>query len=164
LRGHDDYAGRLCIPYVTPTGIVGMKFRALVDDVKPKYHGTSTPPRLYNSGVLIGDMGDTAVICEGELDAIVSQQVTGLPSVGIPGVDAWKPSWRRCFAGMTVYMVPDADQPNRRTGERPGEKLLKKVRETIPHLIVIRLPEGHDVTSYVVDEGPDAYREKFPNV
>lgn len=163
-QGHDDYMGRLSIPYVTPTGICGMKFRTiegLTPNSNPKYTGLAgVAPRIYNAGVLRGDRGDTVIICEGELDAVVAQQVTGIPAVGIPGVEAWKPYFRRCFAGMKVFMVPDADPENERTKERPGEKLLAKVRESVP-LIVVRLPEPHDVSSYVSEFGAAAFKERF---
>lgn len=163
--GHDEYEGRLSIPYLTPTGIVGMKFRAipeLTERQKPKYTGLhGIPPRLYNAHAVLDQAGDTAVIVEGEFDAIMVQQITGLPSVGVPGVDSWKPYMARVFAGMTVIMIPDADPPNAQTGDRPGEKLVAKIADSIPGLTVIRLPEPNDVTSFVVQEGPEALLERI---
>ena len=34
--GHEHAIGRLSIPYITPAGVVGIKFRA-IDDTTPKY-------------------------------------------------------------------------------------------------------------------------------
>ncbi len=166
--GHDDYLGRLAIPYFTKTGVVAFKFRVIPEITgsdRPKYLGLpGATPRLFNAHALLDSpFGDTAVICEGELDPIVVQDVTGLASVGVPGVDAWSPWWARLFAGVRTYMIPDHDPKNER-GERPGDRLRASVLSTLPSTTIIRLPEGMDASEYVAAEGPDALREKFGEI
>src|SRR5215211_6335378 len=43
LDGHEIYTGRLAIPYLTPTGPVGIRYRRIQDspDGPPKYLGDS---------------------------------------------------------------------------------------------------------------------------
>ncbi|EFC86494.1 hypothetical protein [Parafrankia sp. EUN1f] len=165
LTGHEDVRGRLAIPYVTPTGVVGFKFRAmpgLSATDTPKYRGLpGAAPRLYNAGTLAYAAGTVAIV-EGELDAIVTQQETGIPAVGIPGVDTWKAYMARCFAGLDVYLIPDHDPVNPRSGERPGEKLVKTLTEAISGLVVVRLPEEKDdPTTFVLREGGEALCERL---
>ena len=37
--GHEQYTGRLSIPYITKTGVVDLRFRSLNPAVEPKYMG-----------------------------------------------------------------------------------------------------------------------------
>ncbi len=47
--GHEQYAGRLSIPYITKTGVVDLRFRSLNPAVEPKYMGmTGAETRMYN--------------------------------------------------------------------------------------------------------------------
>ena len=68
--GHESFAGRLSIPYITKTGVVDLRFRSLNPAVEPKYMGmTGAETRMFN--VLdIERAGDFIGVCEGELDTI----------------------------------------------------------------------------------------------
>ena len=35
--GHEPYAGKLAIPYITPSGVIDIRFRSLSNDSGPKY-------------------------------------------------------------------------------------------------------------------------------
>jgi len=163
--GHEPYVGRMAIPYQTPTGIVQIKFRAipgLTVDEKPKYLGLpGRPPLIYNARDLLA-AGEVAFICEGESDTWAVRQATGLPTTGIPGVSTWRPYMARCYAGFQVVIVPDADPPNEQSGQRPGEQLVRAILEDIPHARVVRLPEGHDASSFIASDGVDAFTERIP--
>ena len=59
--GHEQFQGRLSIPYITKTGVVDLRFRSLNPAVEPKYMGmTGSDTKMYN--VLdIEKAGDTLV-------------------------------------------------------------------------------------------------------
>ncbi len=47
--GHEQYQGRLAIPYVTKSGVVDLRFRSLNPAVEPKYMGlTGADTKMYN--------------------------------------------------------------------------------------------------------------------
>ena len=47
--GHEAFAGRLSIPYITKTGVVDLRFRSLNPAVEPKYMGmTGAETKMYN--------------------------------------------------------------------------------------------------------------------
>ena len=110
INGHEMYAGWISIPYITALGgCVGFKFRRL-DDGKPKYSSpTGQKAHLYN----VVDVTATSayiVVCEGELDTVITSGVLGIPAVGVPGVAAWKSHFPKLFAGYeSVYVVGDND-------------------------------------------------------
>ena len=60
------------------------------------------PARLFNA-VDLQKPSDTIAICEGELDAVIASQL--LPSVGVPGVKAWRPHFNRLFGGYRRVLV-----------------------------------------------------------
>lgn len=156
-----EIAGRLAIPYLTPAGPLGFKFRCIADihgDHKdtacPKYIGDpGFHPPLYNAGSLLED-SDIAFICEGEIDAVTVHAATGYPAVGVPGVSQWKHSdngfWPRCFSQFDRVIVP-AD------GDKPGQDLAKAIAKDIQETSVVYLPLGSDVNSYVRDHGPNEF-------
>src|SRR3954466_10983729 len=49
--GHDEFKNWLCIPFVTPSGVVALKFRRIAGDANPKYLSDGDS-RLYNVGAL----------------------------------------------------------------------------------------------------------------
>ena len=71
-NGHEMHEGWLSIPYITASGsCVGFKFRR-IDDGKPKYGSpTGQKAHLYNVCDITLD-SPFIVVCEGELDAIVT--------------------------------------------------------------------------------------------
>ena len=98
LTGHEQYRGRLSIPYVTKAGVVDLRFRSLDPAIEPKYMGlTGATTHLYNVGALF-KAASFIEICEGELDTITMDCAVGVPAVGVPGVNNWKPHYTRLFA------------------------------------------------------------------
>jgi DNA primase len=133
--GHEQFAGRICIPNFNLSGVVGLKFRHPNDTDEPKYEGLpGIPGRLFNLRA-IGRGGPTICLTEGELDAITVTSL-GFPAVGVPGVDNWKPHDWRIFEGYErVVLVRDADQA--------GLTLVKKLQQTELPLVVVLPPGGH---------------------
>lgn len=150
---HQMYAGRLSIPFLTPTGVVSLRFRCLEDHdcsdkdgggCGAKYLGGAEETRLYNVEAL--HRADSYVgITEGELDAVVST-LAGIPAVGVPGAHHWKPYWTRLFADFDrVLLLGD--------GDTPGRDFVNKVLGLLPNAEARTLPPGHDVSSFVLEQG-----------
>lgn len=156
IPGHERFKGYLSIPYVTRSGTVAIKFRCIKCEGgcegHPKYDSEK------NIGTyLYGAMSfwrDSSFICitEGELDAVACD-VAGLPAVGISGATKWLPHWGYCFEGYSEVIVL-AD------GDSAGEKLTSNVTRSVHNGRECRFPDGEDVTSFLVQHGPQALREK----
>lgn len=149
---HEQYRGRLSIPYLTPTGAVSMRFRCLEDhehDGHGKYEGTAgDTTHLYNVQAL-HDATTEIGVTEGELDALAATYA-GLPSVGCPGASAWKPFYYRLFDDFEhVYVLGD--------GDAAGRRWAAGLVPNIPGAVSRVLPADHDVTSYIVEHGSSAF-------
>ena len=89
LPGHEAYRGRLAIPYLTPTGVVDIRFRA-IDYSEPKYLGLpGSETRFYNVNAYF-EATDWICLCEGEIDTMTLSKL-GYPALGVPGVKNIKP-------------------------------------------------------------------------
>ncbi|WP_233290058.1 toprim domain-containing protein [Kitasatospora sp. MBT66] len=159
LPGHEQYAGMLSIPYETPYGVVGLKFRCLQEHDCKTVHKNRylNPPghehRLFNVADLFRPLPYIA-LSEGEIDAITSSMAR-IPTVGAPGATSWKPAFTRLFLGYeTVYILTDNDDDG--TGL---EKFASPLAEKIPGARIILMPKGQDVNSFVMENGYDALRE-----
>ena len=155
INGHEMYDGWISIPYITAGGgCVGFKFRR-IDVGKPKYGSpTGQKAHLYNvSDVLL--MSPYIVICEGELDAVITSGMLGIPAVGVPGVQGWKPHFPKLFNGYdTVYVVGDNDV--KEDGSNPGAEFAKRVANEIINSQIVTLPPGLDINDYYLAYGADA--------
>jgi DNA primase len=153
LTGHEAYAGRLSIPYLTRSGVVDLRFRALADE-EPRYMGLSgATTRLYNVNAFFRATSYIC-ICEGEIDTITLDTVCNLPAVGVPGVNNWKKHYTRLLADFdNVFLFADGDQA--------GNEFAKSLSRELSGLTVIHMPEGEDVNSMYRQEGPDYFRNKI---
>lgn len=152
--GHERFVGMMSLPYVSPGGVLSIKFRRLEGE-GPKY---DSPPRqhahLYNAGVLTDPKLTRAVICEGELDAILCTHELGLPAVGTPGT-TWLDHWPRCFADFDEVLII-ADHDVKADGSSPGLKHAKKVQSTISRARIVMPPPGLDLGDWFLAEGREA--------
>jgi DNA primase len=156
-NGHEMHEGWLSIPYITASGsCVGFKFRR-IDDGKPKYGSpTGQKAHLYNVCDITID-SPHIVVCEGELDAVVTSGVLGIPAVGVPGVAAWKPHFPKLFNGYeTIYVVGDNDI--KEDGSNPGAEFAKRVANEVMNSVIVTLPPGMDINDYYLVHGADATR------
>lgn len=154
LEGHERFRGRLAIPYLTPTGPVGMRYRALGDE-EPKYDSEAGQrTALFNVRDLHRSEPWIAV-CEGELDTVVMSGVVGVPAIGIPGVEHWNKSgsvWSRLLQDYeTVFIVMDPD--------KAGQKAVKQIAAMVENPVVIDLPA--DVNDTVQDKGAEYVLEQM---
>ncbi len=157
MNGHEMHEGWISIPYITALNMcVGFKFRRL-DDGKPKYGSpTGQKAHLYNvTDTTI--LSKHIVVCEGELDTVITSGVLGIPAVGVPGVQAWKPHFSKLFTGYdTVYVVGDNDI--KEDGSNPGAEFSKRVANEIINSVIVTLPPGMDINDHYLQHGADATR------
>ena len=161
VDGHEKYVGRMAIPYVTPAGVIDLRFRCIEPhdcktECNSKYLGLpGSKPTLFNVRSLrIETVG--LAICEGELDAVAVEQECHVPAVGYPGVSTWRknPFWRRIFPGFqTVWIVADGDEP--------GREAAAEIHAELPNSRIVSMPDGHDATSFIQAYGREAMMEKL---
>jgi len=145
----EQYRGRLSIPYIAANGaVVALRYRAL-DDSQPKYLSRSgAKPHLFGVSCLLGDAREV-VIAEGEIDQMTLTQI-GVTSVGVPGAQAWKKSWRFLFEDFDrVICLSDGDD----AGKEFGKKMVDAVGA-----VAIELPPGEDTNSFFVKHGAEQLR------
>lgn len=157
VPGYEHCVGRLAIPNRCAAGhVVGIKFRALTDDVDPKYiKRAGDENRLFNLRAL-SLAGDVLFTTEGEIDTI-SLSSLGVPSIAIQGVDSFKDyHWRLLEGYRKVVHVRDNDGP--------GLELAKRLTATDLPVVVVAPPAGrHDVNDALVN-APDALRALIEEV
>ncbi|MGW2169161.1 toprim domain-containing protein [Streptomyces sp. NPDC001705] len=153
LAGHEQYAGRLAIPYLTPAGVVNIRFRCLAShecDGHPKYlSADGAGNNLFN---VLDLKKDSPFICvaEGEIDTM-SLSLADLPAVGVPGVDTWQKHFSRCLEDFEViYAFGDGDK----AGSKFSSFLARETRAR-----PIRMPAGRDVNDIYREKGPDGLRQ-----
>jgi DNA primase len=153
--GHENYVGRLSFPYLTPTGVVSVRFRT-IGDPGERAKFLSLPgdeARLYNTRALL--KAREVYICEGETDTIAAYSA-GVSAVGAPGARSWSKNARvfsRVFANRQVYVLADNDD----AGE--GMEFAQDVYRSLGGCGIIRMPEGYDVSKLVSGYGTEALRE-----
>ena len=150
MIGHDNYVGWISIPFITPSGVVAIKFRQSLDDVQPKYLSDGET-RMYNVTAL-HHTTDQIAVCEGELDTIILDGAVGVPAVGVPGVSNWKKHYPRVFEGYERVFV-FADNDTKEDGSNPGMELGKRICREVPQAVIVSLPKGMDVTDTYLTEG-----------
>ena len=153
LPGHEPYTGRLAIPYITPSGVVDIRFRSMHGE-EPKYMGMpGAKTTMFNAQVVLASESYICVT-EGEIDAITVVAKTGHAAVGIPGANNWKPFYSKILDDFdTVIVLAD--------GDAPGLEFGKKVSRELGNVNIIQMPEGHDVNSIVKELGAEFINERI---
>lgn len=139
------YRGRVAIPYLTPAGVIDIRFRSTTDR-GPKYLSRpGAEGHLYNVGALWRD-SDVIAICEGEFDTMVMDSLSGIPAVGVPGVKLWKKHYRRLFQDYErILVIGDGDDA--------GREFSITIASQIPNAIPVLIDKGHDINSLYVTQG-----------
>ena len=156
LPGHEQYTGRLAIPYVTPSGVVDIRFRAMRGE-EPKYMGMpGAQTTMFNTQACFNA---TQYICvtEGELDCVIMGVKTSHPSVGIPGANNWKPHYARILDDFDMVIILT-------DGDKAGQEFGKKITRELPNANAIPMPEGEDVNSTFLKLGKDWIDERIREV
>jgi len=155
LAGFEQYLGRLAIPYITKTGVVDIRFRALGPE-QPKYLGMpGANTHMYNVMSVLGAQ-DSIALCEGEIDTLTLHHNVGIACVGVPGANNWKRHYGKILADFeTVYIFADGDQA--------GQDFAKRMAKELPGVRVVQMPEGEDVNSMYITHGADWFRDRITN-
>jgi DNA primase len=153
LPGHESYKGKLVIPYLSPSGVVDLRFRSIHGE-DPKYIGLpGAKTTMFNAqAVLTADK--YICVTEGEIDAITVSVKTVHQAVGIPGANNWKPFYSKILDDFeTVIVLAD--------GDNPGLEFGKKISRELGNVNIVQMPDGHDVNSIVIQEGIQFLEEKI---
>lgn len=153
---HESKRGWISIPYLSPTGVLSMRFRRPPDsESKAKYWSPAgTKNRVYNTSALLNP-GHWIAICEGEFDTMAATQC-GIPAIGIPGTQSWAPYVRNMLSGFSRIIVL-ADNDDKGQGNAFGEMIAEQLDE----VKVVLAPTGHDVNSTLKELGIHGVREHF---
>ena len=171
---HEQARDMIALPYLTPAGTVQIRFRRPPwQDTGPKYWQTAgSQIRMFNTQALI-DPERFIYVTEGEFDTIAATQA-GLPAIGISGVNGWRDHFYSMLKGFDrVAFLADNDGGGDAEKDRPedwpegkewdgrgvGLKFAAKHADAMEGGVVIQMPEGYDVNSYLVDYGPEALRK-----
>lgn len=158
LSVHESYYNRIVFPYITPAGVVDLRFRRFPDDIdRPKFlEMVGGIGRLYNTRALLnGD--DRVYICEGETDTIMAT-ACGLSAVGISGAHKWTRTFARVFRNRDVCVLADQDEKD---DNGAGMALAKAVYKDLGGCDIKRMPRGYDVSSFVNEKGMEALLERL---
>lgn len=142
------YKHKLIIPFFKEGKIVFLQGRRL-DDGQPKYLHIKRPVPLFNPDALTGlTKGSKVYVCEGVFDAMILEQ-NGYKSVGILGVNNFKPEYTELFKGLEVVLCLDNDE----AGERATSELAKMFLLKGQAIKAKQLPDGiKDITEYFTKE------------
>ena len=153
LPGHELYKGRLAIPYITPSGVVDIRFRAMHNE-DPKYMGlVGAKTTMFNTKACF--VADKYIcVTEGEFDCIMMGVKTQHPTIGIPGANNWKPHYAKILDDFEIVIVL-AD------GDAAGLEFGKKISRELGNVNIISMPEGEDVNSMMVKRGSDWVDERI---
>lgn len=119
-------------------------------------------PRIYPVELLAD--ADEVIICEGELDALITNQYfPTVPTVTrTASASTWKAEWNKLFKDKLVYVCHDMDE----AGQKANVKVARGVSAYAREVRLIRLPyplrekHGQDLTDYWMDHDgdPDEFR------
>ena len=153
LPGHEAYKGRLAIPYITPSGVVDIRFRSMHGE-DPKYMGLiGAKTTMFNTQACF--VADKYIcVTEGEFDCIMMTVKTMHPTIGIPGANNWKPHYAKILDDFdTVIVLAD--------GDAAGLEFGKKISRELGNVNIVSMPEGEDVNSVMIKRGSDWIDERI---
>ncbi len=147
LPGHEAYKGRLAIPYITPSGVVDIRFRSMNNE-DPKYMGlVGAKTTMFNTQACF--VADKYIcVTEGEFDCIMMSVKTMHPTIGIPGANNWKSHYAKILDDFDVVIVL-AD------GDPAGLEFGKKISRELGNVNIISMPDGEDVNSMMIKMGSE---------
>jgi DNA primase len=145
LPGHEKFVGRLAIPYVTPSGVVDIRFRAMHGE-EPKYMGMpGAQTTMFNVNSCFVAQKYICVT-EGEFDCIMMSVKTEHPTIGIPGANNWKSHYSRILDDYDMVIIL-AD------GDKAGLDFGKQVVRELPNANLVPMPDGKDVNEVMIELG-----------
>lgn len=161
--GHDKSRGCLVFPVRRRDGkLVGLTGRYYIPDppLGNKYHnyaGLNKSRFLYGEHML--EVEKPIIICEGQIDALITWQHLGIPTVAPLG-EGFSGTHVRTICGMlppVVYLFLDNDQAGRLGAEKIEYQLRGRVRVEI-----MLPPPGMDPGELTQEEARQALANSFP--
>lgn len=149
---HEMYSGRIAIPYITPSGIVDIRFKAIPDSSgliagSKMLSLPAATVKPYNVCDLMTDER-YLIVTEGEPDTWTAK-VCGYPVIGFPGATSFRPHHSRLLRYRRIFVIAHNDD----TGA--GMKFATAVTEHLPDGNIIVCPKGHDLNSWFLLHGDD---------
>lgn len=146
MPGHEPYRGRLAIPYITPSGVVDMRFRDLSGASEAKYMGlVGSETTMFNTQAVFA-ADNYICVTEGEFDCIMMSVKSQHPTVGIPGANNWKRHYAKILDDFeSIIILAD--------GDSAGLDFAKKISREVGNVNIISMPDGEDVNSMIIKEG-----------
>lgn len=153
LPGHEQFTNRLAIPYVTPSGVVDIRFRAMHGE-EPKYMGMAgAQTTMFNTQACFVAQKYICVT-EGEFDCVIMSVKTEHPTIGIPGANNWKPHYSRILDDFDMVIILT-------DGDKAGTEFGKKIIRELPNAAMVPMPDGEDVNSTFIKQGKDWIDERI---
>lgn len=153
LPGHEAFINRLAIPYITPSGVIDIRFRSMHGE-EPKYMGMAGAKTSMFNTTACFQAKEYICVTEGEIDAITMAVKTVHPTVGIPGANNWKPHYTRILDDFdTVVILTD--------GDNAGSEFGKKISRELPNANVVPMLEDEDVNSTFLKYGKEWIDERI---
>lgn len=154
VLGDDLYRGMVSFPFITPSGIVCIQYRAVGTPGKGKrFLSRGSTKRLFNVSTL-AKPHRKIYLTEGLVDTLTVAQL-GLPVVGAPGVENWESWFGRVFRNRRVVALADGDDKH---GQ--GENFARRVSTDVEDCAIV-LFESTDVNKFYMDNGDDALLQKI---
>jgi hypothetical protein len=161
--GWDNRRKMWAIPILDADGkLLNIKFHGK-GPTKSSWKNEGTSPVLFNAHTAKqAQDGEFVVITEGELDAIVLHQTTGICAVsGTAGCNTWNPAWAESLLGKHIVLCYDSDVEGRTWADRVCKEYLypRLLDNSFASLRVLDLypdtadKQHKDVTDYVVHDG-----------
>ena len=155
LPGHEQFTGRLAIPYITPSGVVDIRFRS-INGEDPKYMGMpGAETTMFNTSSVF-NANKYICVTEGEFDCIMMSVKTNHPTVGIPGANNWKSHYSRILDDFDMVIVL-------MDGDKAGAEFGKKIVREMSNTNLIPMPDGEDVNSVFIKLGKEWLDERIRN-
>jgi hypothetical protein len=153
LPDDERFRGYISIPYLSRRDVVSIKYRCAlrhdchaVGNGHAKYGKYQGPVKLYNTAAFF-EATDIIGIAEGEVDAIAATELLGVPTIGVPGAQAWT-------AHSKIWQLPLKDYDRIiifADGDEAGLSCARTIAADVGdrHRIV-KCDAGEDVSSMVV--------------
>ncbi len=137
--GEDYFHDEIIIPYLE----YGIAYQLRGKKINGKYRSAQgSKAALYGTDYILGE--NTVAIAEGELASLHLNQI-GIPAIGVPGAQTWKPEWTELLRDVKrVYIVYDADNAGKAGAEKVAKELGVKAR-------IVEIPVAKiDIEDYIV--------------
>lgn len=149
-----DMIDRYLIPVYNERGecINVRRYNPLAKDMKMlSYDKGYGATYLYPAVEIINN--DTIMLCEGEMDALIANQL-GIPAITLTGgANSTIEPFKECFRDKSVYICYDVDN----AGKKGAVKVAHTLMDVVESIKIISLPiddiPNGDLTDYIVKKG-----------